>query len=75
MHRVASPRQGAYSIREVGITEGMKSRKHAKTRPSPVPIALLRIDVLTTFQFPDGDATLRDALAMRDALVRLKRRA
>ena len=32
------------------------------------------IDVLTTFQFPDGDI-LRNALAMRDALVRLKARA
>jgi nicotinamidase-related amidase len=33
------------------------------------------IDVLTTFQFPDGDAILRGALAMREALVRLKVRA
>lgn len=53
----------------------MRSRKHAQTRPSPVPVALLLIDVLTTFQFPDGDAILRGALAMRDALVRLKARA
>jgi nicotinamidase-related amidase len=40
-----------------------------------VPVALLLIDVLTTFQFPDGDAILRGALAMREALVRLKARA
>jgi nicotinamidase-related amidase len=53
----------------------MKSRKHAQTRPSPVPVALLLIDVLTTFQFPDGDAILQGALTMRDALVRLKARA
>lgn len=53
----------------------MRSRKHAQTRPSPVPVALLLIDVLTTFQFPDGDAILRGALAMRDALVKLKARA
>jgi len=53
----------------------MKSRKHAQTRPSPVPVALLLIDVLTTFQFPDGDAILQSSLSMRDALVRLKARA
>jgi nicotinamidase-related amidase len=53
----------------------MRSRKHAQTRPSPVPIALILIDVLTTFQFPDGDAILQRALAMRDALVRLKAHA
>jgi nicotinamidase-related amidase len=53
----------------------MSSRKHAQTAPSPVPLALLLIDVLTTFQFPDGDAILRGALRMRDALVRLKERA
>ena len=53
----------------------MRSRKHAQTRPSPVPVALLLIDVLTTFQFPDGDAILKNALAMRDPLVRLKSRA
>jgi nicotinamidase-related amidase len=53
----------------------MRSRKHAQTRPSPVPVALLLIDVLTTFQFPDGDAILKGALAVRDALVRLKARA
>ncbi|MEZ2346621.1 cysteine hydrolase family protein [Terriglobus sp. RCC_193] len=53
----------------------MKSRKHAQTRPSPVPVALLIIDVLTTFNFPDGDATLQNALTIRDALVRLKGRA
>lgn len=53
----------------------MKSRKHAKTLPSPVPVALLIIDVLTTFRFPDGDETLHNALAMRDCLVRLKDRA
>jgi nicotinamidase-related amidase len=52
----------------------MRSRKHAQTRPSPVPLALLLIDVLTTFQFADGDAILQHALAMRDALVRLKSR-
>ena len=52
----------------------MRSRKHAQTRPSPVPVALLLIDVLTTFQFPDGDAILEGALAMRDALVKLKAR-
>lgn len=53
----------------------MRSRKHAQTRPSPVPVALLLIDVLTTFEFPDGDAILRGALAIRDALVKLKTRA
>lgn len=53
----------------------MNSRKHAQTRPSPVPIALLIVDVLTTFDFPDGDAILHNALKMRDALVRLKARA
>jgi nicotinamidase-related amidase len=53
----------------------MQSRKHAQTRPSPVPVALLLIDVLTTFRFPDGDAILEQALGIRDALVRLKRRA
>src|SRR6185312_7824776 len=52
-----------------------KSRKHAQTRPSPVPTALLLIDVLTTFQFPDGDAILRGALKMQDALLKLKSRA
>jgi nicotinamidase-related amidase len=53
----------------------MRSRKHAQTRPSPVPLALLLIDVLTTFQFPDGDAILQGALRMGAALVRLKARA
>jgi nicotinamidase-related amidase len=53
----------------------MRSRKHAQTRPSPVPVALLIIDVLTTFQFPDGDAILKGALAMKQALVKLKGRA
>jgi nicotinamidase-related amidase len=53
----------------------MRARKHAQTRPSPVPVALLLIDVLTTFQFPDGDEILQGALNMRDALVKLKRRA
>jgi len=53
----------------------MRSRKHAQTRPSPVPVALLLIDVLTTFQFPDGDAILKRALSIRDALVKLKARA
>jgi nicotinamidase-related amidase len=57
------------------ITYGMRSRKHAQTRPSPVPIALLLIDVLTTFRFPDGDAILEGALGIGDALLRLKRRA
>jgi nicotinamidase-related amidase len=40
-----------------------------------VPIALLIIDVLTTFQFPDADAILQGALRMRDPLLRLKTRA
>jgi len=40
-----------------------------------VPVALLLIDVLTTFHFPDGDAILKRALAMRDALLKLKARA
>jgi nicotinamidase-related amidase len=40
-----------------------------------VPVALLLIDVLTTFQYPDGDTILQGALAIRDALVRLKARA
>src|SRR6185503_17129622 len=53
----------------------MRSRKHAQTRPSPVPVAMLLIDILNTFQFPDSDAILRGALKMRDALVGLKRRA
>ena len=58
-----------------GITRDMRSRKHAQTPPSPVPLALLLIDVLTTFQFPDGAAILQGALRMSDALVRLKERA
>jgi nicotinamidase-related amidase len=33
------------------------------------------IDVLTTFQFPDGDAILKGAIGMRGALVKLKTRA
>lgn len=53
----------------------MGLRKHAQTRPAPVPVALLLIDVLTTFDFPDGDAILESALKIRDALVRLKARA
>src|ERR1700710_2312222 len=53
----------------------MRSRKHAQTRPSPVPVALLMVDVLTTFQFPDGDAILQHALAIRDSLVKLKARS
>jgi nicotinamidase-related amidase len=53
----------------------MRSRKHAQTTPSPVPVALLLIDVLTTFQFPDGDPTLRAALKIGEALARLKMRA
>lgn len=53
----------------------MRSRKHAQTRPSPVPVALVLIDVLTMFQFPDGDAILKGALGLRDALVSLKARA
>jgi nicotinamidase-related amidase len=60
----------ANSIRKV-----MRSRKHAQTRPSPVPVALLIIDVLTTFRFPDGDAILQGALKIRNALVKLKARA
>jgi len=58
-----------------GIRKVMRSRKHAQTRPSPVPVALLIIDVLTTFHFPDGDAVLRGALKIRNALVKLKARA
>ncbi len=53
----------------------MRSRKHAQTRPSPVPVALLVVDVLTTFDFPDGDAILHHAVGIRDALVTLKARA
>ena len=33
------------------------------------------IDVLTTFQFPDGDAILQGALKVRDTLLKLKTRA
>lgn len=40
-----------------------------------MPVALLMIDVLTTFKFPDGNAILQSALAMRDPLARLKSRA
>ena len=65
----------AASSRRDGITRDMRFRKHAQTPPSPVPLALLLIDVLTTFQFPDGDAILRGALRMSDALVRLNERA
>lgn len=61
--------------REDRIIRGMSSRKHAQTRPSPVPVALLLIDVLTTFQFPHGEAILKHAVRMRDALVTLKARA
>jgi nicotinamidase-related amidase len=53
----------------------MGSQKHAQIRPAPVPVAVLMIDVLTTFRFPDGDAILQGALSMRDALVKLKARA
>lgn len=60
---------------EAASDNPMRSREHAQTRPSPVPVALLLIDVLTTFQFPDGEAILEGALAMRDRLVRLKTRA
>ena len=35
----------------------------------------MMIDVLTTFQFPDGEAILQGALAMRNALLKLKIRA
>jgi len=66
-HRYAGGRES--------ITQHMRSRKHAQTRPSPVPVALLLIDVLTTFQFPDGDAIYKGAMGIRDALVRLKARA
>ncbi len=40
-----------------------------------MPVALLLIDVLTTFQFPDGDSILRGALAIRDPLIKLKAQA
>ena len=53
----------------------MRSRKHAQIRPAPVPVALLLIDVLTTFNFPDGDAILQQALTIRDPLIKLKARA
>ena len=53
----------------------MKSRKHAQTSSSPVPVAMLLIDILTTFNFPDGDAILKSALTIRDALVKFKARA
>ena len=53
----------------------MRFRKHAQTRPSPVPVAFLMIDVLTTFHFPDGDAILRGAMKIQNALIRLKARA
>jgi nicotinamidase-related amidase len=43
-------------------------------RPSPVPVALLLIDVLTTFHFPDGNIILKEALNMRNALLELKAR-
>ena len=79
MHRVSSshaaePASDALKCLD-GIRHRMKSRKHAQTRPSPVPVALLLIDVLTTFQFPNGDTILSCALTMRDALVRLKFRS
>lgn len=38
-------------------------------------MALLIIDVLTTFQFPDADSILDTAMDMRDSLVRLKARS
>jgi len=58
-----------------GITRAMGSRKHAQISPSPVPVALLIVDVITTFGFPDGDEILRQALLMRDTLVKFKARA
>jgi len=58
-----------------GITRAMRPRKHAQISPSPVPVALLIVDVITTFGFPDGDEILQQALLMRDALVKLKARA
>ncbi len=53
----------------------MRTRKHALIRPSPAPVALLLIDVLTTFDYPDGDAILREAMKIGKSLVRLKARA
>lgn len=35
---------------------------------------MLIIDALTTFRFPDGEAILRSALGIRNALVNLKTR-
>jgi hypothetical protein len=32
--------------------------RHAQNRPSPVPVALLLIEVLMAFQFPDGCAVV-----------------
>lgn len=52
----------------------MRAHKHSQIRPAPVPVALLLIDVLTTFEFPDGEAILRGALAMRNSLIELKTR-
>ncbi|MBS1806088.1 MAG: cysteine hydrolase [Acidobacteria bacterium] len=52
----------------------MASRKHAQTQPSPRPVAILLIDVLTTFAYPDGDKILEYASKIRDPLVRLKGR-
>jgi nicotinamidase-related amidase len=66
--------EGQIELLVYRITHFMGSRKHAQTSPSPVPVALLLVDVLTTFHFPDGDAVLQGALGIRDALVKLKAR-
>ncbi len=48
------------SVGADGITRDMRSRE--------------LIDVLTTFQFPDGDTILQGARSMGNALVKLKTR-
>jgi nicotinamidase-related amidase len=43
--------------------------------PHPSPAALILIDVINHFEFPDGDKVLRQALAVAPKLSRLKKRA
>jgi nicotinamidase-related amidase len=48
----------------------MTANSHARS-----PVALLLIDVINNFDFPDGGALLKNAMAMAPRLARLKERA
>ena len=47
---------------------------HVEQDESPAGTALVIIDMLSTWDFPDGSALLRQALAIAPAIARLKRR-